>query len=1427
MKVPRRTALRRVASLVVVMVVATLAVMGVTSTVAMAASAMTSATSYEATTEDGVKVSVGAPQGALPDGAALRVSGVQLQNTIAQDGLLTAELQGSLEDGQTVEYTWYRSLTGEDGAWEEAPLERVTGSQDNIVNDGKSMNVAYDSIAAGAEDSDRCWYYVKATITSANGSVQELESDPVQNSYYTELQNGSFETPDTGHWNMQFRNGTDDLVWLTTGTGDKNNRPNQDIELVNPNYSQSSVSSNYNIDEPDHGKQFAELNCEAYGALYQDVLTVPGTTLNWYLSHAGRMGTDEMALVIMPVDTAEELTKELEEVSEDSSAIRQILNKYQDQGFIQYFEDGQGSWARYDGEYTVPEGQYVTRFFFVAVDTGATGPRANTTGNLLDRVGFGTDVPTPDADEGQLTITKVVSGVTPPENYSVEVAVDGEGSANDQTITLSNFTLRSDGTYSASRTITIRDMQAYGTESFDITETVKNAPTTQYAETSQVTAGGNTTSGKKAEGVQVKAGNTQQVTFTNTYEQYEQLEDPVASKKIRKNDDGTYTLALDILGDQVEGPGTVTVDPIDIVLVLDDSGSMADPFGDNDPIVTYEAVAPGDVIESDGEYVLGYATQTTTAPVYYAHVDGQYVQIDEITETHNGSLWSSYESHVRWELNGKVITPSDTQFYIQHTDYPGTQTKTDALKAAVNSFIDQAAATNGSITDETDKIRISVVPYASNIKNIRDFTVCEGEGVDQLKTTVSTLNSSNGNGATRADLGMEQAAIYAANSDRPAARKVVILFTDGVPTSSGSTFNNSVAATTVSYANSIKSSGGTVYTVGVFDEAKPSQDPTQPGASKFNRYMHAVSSNYPSASANNSFNVTWGQDGSYTNGYYKIAEDAGQLNSVFEDIIHSETSTNGYSDVAITDTLSEYAEFVNSDALMHNNQSIQVGSVTYFELNGGITENGIQVVDGQDEPIGSDQYTLYINESKTSIRVEFKDMLEDGTLYTLMFDVKPTAKAEEEYASTGYLHTGEDGTDMEGNDTSSGHKGFHTNDKATYEWNGQSEEYKHPVLQVDALKLPAFLQVTKTLDGADLTTDEFHFTVTAVDSNDEPSPDAAKFAWGDDAGTVVTFDSGSPDAGENTSIARRPEALVFSADDANNNVSYSYIYEETEAATHTGVSFDKAAWKVTLTAGKTNEGDIKVDLYIYKDADGKDDGSYNWALCSLNQDGSLVEAVGDSAPTHTFVTSDDDTMITIPFVNTFVGYGLEIYKGVAKEDNGTIIADPENSLPHAQFTVYQVDDGTEMNVNRICTDANIYEGFQDETESNGYVTFGPFPAGTYYFRETRVPSGYQLMNQVIQMVVAESNGTYTATFTRYGIDEETGALRKDGESETKNLEASHDGDAQVFKFDVANKPNPNLPSSGSNGTLLMMSTGFAVVLLAGAYLSKRLGRHWN
>ncbi|MGQ5426121.1 SpaA isopeptide-forming pilin-related protein [Thermophilibacter sp. ZX-H3] len=157
MKVPRRTALRRVASLVVVMVVATLAVMGVTSTVAMAASAMTSATSYEATTEDGVKVSVSAPQGALPDGAALHVDPVTSDEDVqvvtdeldeaeaSYDGFAAFDVYFTDADGNEIEPTEAVSVRFElpegsvpEGA-EDLAVHHLAEAEDGTVSDVEAV----------------------------------------------------------------------------------------------------------------------------------------------------------------------------------------------------------------------------------------------------------------------------------------------------------------------------------------------------------------------------------------------------------------------------------------------------------------------------------------------------------------------------------------------------------------------------------------------------------------------------------------------------------------------------------------------------------------------------------------------------------------------------------------------------------------------------------------------------------------------------------------------------------------------------------------------------------------------------------------------------------------------------------------------------------------------------------------------------------------------------------------------------------------------------------------------------------------------------------------------------------------------------------------------------------------------------------------
>ena len=115
-----------------------------------------------------------------------------------------------------------------------------------------------------------------------------------------------------------------------------------------------------------------------------------------------------------------------------------------------------------------------------------------------------------------------------------------------------------------------------------------------------------------------------------------------------------------------------------------------------------------------------------------------------------------------------------------------------------------------------------------------------------------------------------------------------------------------------------------------------------------------------------------------------------------------------------------------------------------------------------------------------------------------------------------------------------------------------------------------------------------------------------------------------------------------------------------------------------------------------------------------------------------------------------------------------------------------------------------------DDESKTYQLF--LNPGTYYINEVKVPSGYQLLGYVITLTI-DDDGKATISIPQ-------------GEGKLLIKELDYD-EAGNLLIEVANKPNPDLPSSGSSGTLLMMSTGFAAIVLAGTYLSKRFGHLWN
>lgn len=231
---------------------------------------------------------------------------------------------------------------------------------------------------------------------------------------------------------------------------------------------------------------------------------------------------------------------------------------------------------------------------------------------------------------------------------------------------------------------------------------------------------------------------------------------------------------------------TTTTEPLDIVLVLDESGSMADSFGGG-LIDTYVEVNSQDVEISTGhtytdQYYDGWwpfgeykeyqhADQLTYGGEYYALVDGEYVRIQEITNRVYGERNTSYLQHDHWELNGEPVTPETTQFYSREQEWQQSTSRRAALQQALYNFIDQAEATNATIADQDDKIRIAIVGFDSDAETHNQLTVVEGNGAAQLEQTVRQLSA---NGATNAGAGMSNARNILNRANRPDSNEIVI-----------------------------------------------------------------------------------------------------------------------------------------------------------------------------------------------------------------------------------------------------------------------------------------------------------------------------------------------------------------------------------------------------------------------------------------------------------------------------------------------------------------------------------------------------------------------------------------------------------------------------------------------------------------------------
>ncbi len=377
-----------------------------------------------------------------------------------------------------------------------------------------------------------------------------------------------------------------------------------------------------------------------------------------------------------------------------------------------------------------------------------------------------------------------------------------------------------------------------------------------------------------------------------------------------------------------------------------------------------------------------------------------------------------------------------------------------ALKEAATSFIDATETTNDTIQDKDSKVRIAIAQFGQTSGVVSSLT----SDTAALKSSVSRLSA---NGATPAGKGMA-AAQTALLRARPGAKKVVIFFADGVPTTQN-TFSTRVANDAVTTALAMKSAGTLIYSIGIFEGANPEQQSFGNRENdQANQFMHAVSSNYPNATAYNKTN--WGTGSNL--GYYKATNSADDLTKIFDDIQKEITTGSAYSGVSIVDELSEYAQV---DGVVWNMASMRnFGGTTYYRVTGGVTLNVTNLPSGATPPVLERDYTLWYSDAGNGkIRVEFAgdyELLHNAT-YTLSYGIVPTdsayARVNMVDGGINYDATGDAGTGT----TSAGKPGFRSNASAqvcyTFDKQSACAAYQHPVLQVPS----ANVVVTKHWEG--------------------------------------------------------------------------------------------------------------------------------------------------------------------------------------------------------------------------------------------------------------------------------------------------------------------------------------------------------------------------
>lgn len=431
---------------------------------------------------------------------------------------------GTALEGKTVRYLWYKSTDG-GTSYTPVTVRNFTVDGERIPNISGSNNEKLFLALDGGTISDSLdSVKYKVTLNVDGTEYDSVSATRINDTYQASVLNGSFEAPDlTNHEYQEFvPEETTGLFWKTTGENTEKdqhvygggatveNDKKHYIEIVDTREGthKTNATNWHKQGTASQGNQYAEINAGAAGALYQTIATIPGTTMYWSVDHNGRKGTDTMAVVMMPESRAKNITTQTQ--------LQQVLQNPGNYGaeVVSNLTADVNVWTTHSGQYTIPAGQYETRFFFMAVSTSDGDPYV---GNHIDNVWFSQQIPPASDTRPYFTLTKHIYGPlsedelqTLLDQLTFTVQKSGAASfANPETVktytatNLGSWTQNGDGSWTLTARISMTDQ----TTGYYYRVIESNYDLAEY--TCQA-AGGDKT-------VYLTDDTAEEFTFTNTY----------------------------------------------------------------------------------------------------------------------------------------------------------------------------------------------------------------------------------------------------------------------------------------------------------------------------------------------------------------------------------------------------------------------------------------------------------------------------------------------------------------------------------------------------------------------------------------------------------------------------------------------------------------------------------------------------------------------------------------------------------------------------------------------------------------------------------------------------------------------------------------------------------------------------------------------